>query len=415
MNMNVAFTICAKNYFAQALTLKKSFLKNNPDCDFYIFLSDLVVEDDTIESNVIQLVENWLPNWNEMAFKYNVIEFSTSIKPFCFRKLFLQGYEKVIYLDPDIYVTNSLDEIFKYLDDKSIVLTPHYCNIQTEYTGSITEEEILFVGIYNLGFTAIKNNLIGDKIISWWMNRLSNKCYADKIDALHVDQKWMDFIPAFFPNDILITHHMGINPAIWNLHERELIYLDNSCYYIRNLESNEEFPLLFFHFSGFDPYIPKLINRRHPKYNTDIYPSYIPLFQSYTNEVYENGYDKYSKMSYSFNSFTNGENIIPLHRRLYRVLNEDNKFANPFEEEIGFNLALNKSKLLTGIKSSAFSTFTGSQKSQKSFFIKIIIVSLKIIKLFVGIRYYSSLIINLNNITRFENQIFLLKKNGYNK
>ena len=64
MNKNVVFTICAKNYFAQALTLKKSFLKNNPDCDFYIFLSDLVAEDDTIESNVIQLDDNWLPNWS---------------------------------------------------------------------------------------------------------------------------------------------------------------------------------------------------------------------------------------------------------------------------------------------------------------------------------------------------------------
>jgi lipopolysaccharide biosynthesis glycosyltransferase len=217
MNRNVAFTICAKNYLAQAFTLKESFEIHNPNCDFFIFLSD---DSEGIADSVITLEDSWIPDWKKMAFKYNVIEFSTSVKPFCFKKLFQENYDKIIYLDPDIYVTNPLDEIFDFLENKTIVLTPHYCNIQTEYTGSITEEEILFVGIYNLGFTAIKNNLIGLKIIDWWMNRLSNKCYADKIDALHVDQKWMDFIPAFFPNDVLITHHMGINPAIWNLHER---------------------------------------------------------------------------------------------------------------------------------------------------------------------------------------------------
>lgn len=411
MNKNVAFTICAKNYLAQAFTLKKSFKILNPNCDFYIFLSDDSKELKDVESNFVLLDDNWIPRWKQMAFKYNVIEFSTSIKPFCFKKLFSQGYEKVIYLDPDIYVTNPLDEIYNYLEEKSIVLTPHYCNIQTNYTGSITEEEILFVGIYNLGFTAIKNNLIGNKIVSWWMNRLADKCYADKIDALHVDQKWMDFIPAFFPNDTLITHHMGINPAIWNLHERELILDEKNKYQIKNLESNLLFPLLFFHFSGFDPFKPKLINRRHPKYNTDVYPSYIPLFESYIKDVYENGYDKYSKMSYSFNSFENGENIIPLHRRLFRALKYNLQIEDPFKNGNEYVIELDNNKLLTRVKSNAFSTFTETEKSRRGSFGKIIIGGLKIIKFCIGIRYYSSLLNFLSDITRLENQTFLMKKN----
>lgn len=407
---NSAFTICAKNYLAQAITLKKSFEKNNPNIDFYIFLSDKPKADD-LDPSIVLLDHSWLEDWQSMAFKYNVIEFSTSIKPFCFKKLFNEGYEKVIYLDPDIYVTNSSSPIYDFLDKKSIVLTPHYCNIQTEYTGSITEEEILFVGIYNLGFVAIKNDSVGNKIVDWWMNRLYDKCYADKNDALHVDQKWMDFIPAFFPDDVLITHHMGLNPAIWNLHERELIIDEIQGYKIKNVESGEIFSLLFFHFSGFDPFNPKLINRRHPKYNTDIYPSYIPLFDEYIKSIYETGYDKYSKMTYSFNSFNNSENIIPLHRRLFRALENDYKGENPFDENDKFYISLKKNKLLTGVKSEAFSTYTENQKAKKGLFEKIIINLLKFVKSIVGIRYYSSLLNFLSINSRMENQIYLIRKN----
>ncbi|PAM94253.1 hypothetical protein B4N84_14390 [Flavobacterium sp. IR1] len=405
-----AFTICAKNYLAQAFTLKKSFEKFNPNCDFFIFLSDDSegIEDES--DKFIMLDSKWLPNWKHMAFKYNVIEFSTSIKPFCFKKLFTEGYNKVIYLDPDIYVTNPLNVIYNYLDNKSIVLTPHYCNIQTEYTGSITEEEILFVGIYNLGFTAISNNLVGNKIIDWWMNRLADKCYADKFDALHVDQKWMDFIPAFFPNDVLITHHMGINPAIWNLHERELLLDKSENYQIINIESKEIFPLLFFHFSGFDPFKPKLINRRHPKYNTDVYPSYIPLFESYIADVYETGYNRYSRMNYSFNSFENGENIIPLYRRLFRVLENDYLNDDPFKRTSKFFTILQKNKLLTGVKSSSFSIFTDTEKSRRGTLGKIIVRLFKIVRFIIGIKYYTSLVSFLTGIVRLEKQTFLIKK-----
>jgi hypothetical protein len=409
MKRKATFTICAKNYLAQAITLKKSFQKQNLNCDFFIFLSDSPIGLEDELENIVLLDNSWIQDWKKMAFKYNVIEFSTSIKPFCFKKLFSQDYDKVIYLDPDTYVTNPLDEIFSFLDAKSIVLTPHYCNIQTHYTGSITEEEILFVGIYNLGFCAICNDEVGVKIVDWWMNRLANKCYADKIDALHVDQKWMDFIPGFFPNDTLITHHMGINPAIWNLHERELIF-DKNQYLVKNNYNNLNFSLLFFHFSGFDPFNPKLINRRHPKYNTDIYTSYRPLFKEYIEAIFKNGYEKYSKMEYSYNSFDDGENILPLFRRLYRVYEDKFIEEDLFSTKEMFYKTLEKNNLLTGVKSSSFSIFNSSDRNKRGILESIMIKIFIILKGILGIRFYFSLISFLNNFTRLENQRFLIKK-----
>ena len=65
MKKNVAFTICAKNYLAQALTLKKSFHKHNLDCDFFIFLSDDPIGLESELGEIVLLDDSWLPNWKK--------------------------------------------------------------------------------------------------------------------------------------------------------------------------------------------------------------------------------------------------------------------------------------------------------------------------------------------------------------
>lgn len=329
--MNCAFTICAKNYLAQALTLRESFLKHNPSLNFFIFLADKIdgVED---VDGVVALDKSWIPDWVNMAFKYDVIEFNTSIKPFCFGKLFKDGYEKVIYLDPDIYVTRPLDFIYECLNDKSIVLTPHYCDIEEHFDGAVSEETFNKVGIYNLGFCALKNDKVGQEFAKWWQNRLQYKCYSQSSEGLFVDQKWMDYIPGFFPDATCVSSHYGMNVAIWNLHERELFIDEKQGYMIRRKKTGDEFPLLFFHFSGFDPFETTVINRRHPQFNVTTYPSFKPIIEEYRERVYANGYDRFSKMTYGFNHYFDGSVITPLQRRIFRVYLNDHKVEfNPFE------------------------------------------------------------------------------------
>lgn len=364
--MNCAFTICAKNYLAQALTLKESFLKHNPSLDFFIFLADKIdgVED---VDGVVALDKRWIPDWVNMAFKYDVIEFNTSIKPFCFGKLFKEGYEKVIYLDPDIYVTRPLDFIYECLTDKSVVLTPHYCDIEEHFDGAVSEETFNKVGIYNLGFCALKNDKVGQEIAKWWQNRLQYKCYSQRSEGLFVDQKWMDYIPAFFPQATYVSSHHGMNVAIWNLHERELFIDDKQGYMIRSKKTGDEFPLLFFHFSGFDPFETTVINRRHPQFNVTTYPSFKPIIEEYRERVYTNGYDRFSKMNYGFNHYSDGGVITPLQRRMFRVyLNEHKVDFNPFEINTPFYKILKDSRLLLKVstKQTGFASYTKEEKNK---------------------------------------------------
>ena len=364
--MNCAFTICAKNYLAQALTLRESFLKHNPSLNFFIFLADKIdgVED---VDRVVALDKSWIPDWVNMAFKYDVIEFNTSIKPFCFGKLFKEGYEKVIYLDPDIYVTRPLDYIYECLNNKSVVLTPHYCDIEDHFDGAVSEETFNKVGIYNLGFCALKNDKVGQEIAKWWQNRLQYKCYSQSSEGLFVDQKWMDYIPGFFPDATCVSSHYGMNVAIWNLHERELFIDEKQGYMIRRKKTGDEFPLLFFHFSGFDPFETSVINRRHPQFNVTTYPSFKPIIEEYRERVYANGYDRFSKMTYGFNHYFDGSVITPLQRRIFRVyLNEHKVEFNPFEINTPFYKILKNSRLLlkASTKQTGFASYTKEEKNK---------------------------------------------------
>ena len=87
-----SFTIVAKNYIGLGLILEQSLMKfHKSDLDFYIFVAD------EIDIEKIQIPENVIPvrnisdytetEWTDMSFKYDLTEFCTSIKPFCFQYL----------------------------------------------------------------------------------------------------------------------------------------------------------------------------------------------------------------------------------------------------------------------------------------------------------------------------------------
>lgn len=411
--MNCAFTICAKNYLAQALTLRESFLKHNPSLNFYIFLADKIdgVED---VDGVVTLDKSWIPNWVNMAYKYDVIEFNTSIKPFCFGKLFKKGYEKVIYLDPDIYVTRPLDFIYECLNDKSVVLTPHYCDIEEHFDGAVSEETFNKVGIYNLGFCALKNDKVGQEIAKWWQNRLQYKCYSQSSEGLFVDQKWMDYIPGFFPDATCVSSHHGMNVAIWNLHERELFIDDKQGYMIRRKKTGDEFPLLFFHFSGFDPFETTVINRRHPQFNVTTYPSFKPIIEEYRERVYANGYDRFSKMNYGFNHYSDGGVITPLQRRMFRVyLNGHKVEFNPFEINTPFYRILKNSRLLlkASTKQTGFASYTKEEKNKgKKLENKVVKPMLRLALRVLGAERYAMLVRLFTLAGDNEYHYFLIKK-----
>jgi hypothetical protein len=399
------FTICAKNYLAQALTLQECIRKYDPSLDFYIFLADLLLDGtQKIEiEKLIPLNTSIVPKWEEMAFKYAVLEFSVSLKPFCVNYLF-ERYDMILYLDADIYVASPVDIIFEWLHKRNMVITPHKIHLITEKNGVYEDKDLLFAGIYNAGFFAIKNSEIGKEIISWWMKKLENECYNDKYDALFTDQHWLDFIPASYQNDIMITTHQGCNMAIWNLHERELI-VDNNEYLVKDLVTNDVKKLIFFHFSGFDPYSKTIIDRKVLDHTVTAFPSIIPLIEEYAHSLLLNGYDWYSKAQYSFNFFSNGEEILPIHRRIFRTLSEKYPIGSPFSSAGILYTKFKKNNLISKkkhqVKKKEYDEHEKMKRMTK------LHIFLKIFVFVLGIERYQHFLNMIRRIARYEYQDFL--------
>jgi hypothetical protein len=407
MKSKAVFTISAKNYLSQALTLGQSIKENSPDTDFYILLADVMTEEVkmlTQDFTVFSFAELGVISAEDMAFKYDVIEFNTSTKPFFFDYLFTEkNYDQVLYIDPDCYVYQPLNTIFSRLDNNFCVLTPHAIKPQLIDEGAIKESDHLWEGIYNCGFIGISNTKNGLILTEWWKNRLRDMCYADRIDALHVDQKWIDYVPSMFEKGVDISFHPGMNASHWNMHEREYTFKDNIHYM-----DNEE--LIFYHFSGYNPFDENCITKvsKQTKYDLINMPHYKNLYDAYRLKLIKNGYEKFLSMGYSYSTFNNGVVILPLHRRLYRELSKSESFTELFSEQGDFYKLLLKNKLIDEkIETTSVSKSAVSNIDLKYNVLKFMFLMAK--KIF-GIKRYYMLIKAVNQITRFEAQTFLIKK-----
>ncbi len=288
--MTIAFTICSNNYLSQAKTLFDSIQKVNPEIKFYVGLldrfEDLPIEyQQHFESlDIIQVNEVDIPAFDWMNENYDIIELNTAIKPFYFQHFF-KSANKVIYLDPDIYCFKSLDHIVYTLDEYNAVLTPHLTVPINDDPSKfvVHEKEMLNHGIYNLGFTAIKNNEEGQKMVNWWAERLEKQCFHNLCQGLFVDQLWCNLMPIYF-DKVKIDKHLGLNMAYWNLYERTLSKKDGH-YFV-----NENTPLIFFHFSNFNPHISHNIAQKQNRYTLENRPDLVELYDFYTEKVEGNHY-----------------------------------------------------------------------------------------------------------------------------
>lgn len=291
--MTIAFTICSNNYLSQAIALADSLKQTNPEIDFTIGLLDQYekvpnpIKADFERYPIIEISSEMVENFDWMHQHYDIVEFNTAVKPSFFQYLKKQKpkADKFIFLDPDIWVYQPLTHIEKSLDEHHIILTPHLTAPIADDPKKffIHEPTILNHGIFNLGFVAIDHSEEAWRFIAWWKDRLAEYCKHDLCHGLFVDQLWCNLAPCFF-DKVKIDKHPGMNFSYWNLQERQLTE-KNGQYMV-----NEEFPLLFFHFSTFDLSIPDNIATKQNRYTLSQRPDLQKLYADYTEKVLANHY-----------------------------------------------------------------------------------------------------------------------------
>lgn len=415
------FTIIAKNYIGLAQVLEKS-VKENTDADFYIFVAD---EFTGAAERLEELPANiWIARerldipagqWDEMAFKYNLIEFCTAIKPFCFASLFAAGsYEKIIYLDPDIYVFSSLEKIFQQLGDHSIIITPHILDMQVTHQGDHPDYLFLVNGTFNLGFIALRNTGNAQLLLRWWQQRMINQCFFDNDRGMATDQKWMNLLPALFDADTLyINKDRGLNVAPWNYHERKIV-TENNTLFVTGRTTDDAAPkclLTFVHFSGYDYKSFSANSVIHKHEGAVHYDDLNIVFEGYAKALQKGDFGHYFHLLYSYNFFSNGKMILNLHRRIYRrLIDENRKYPSPFETGNGSLYELFRKKKLLDHSVAAADKITA--KNVPGFERKLGKVNFlfRTLKKILGIRRYSILVRFFRRYFKEENQAFLADK-----
>ena len=319
-----ACTIVARNYLAQARVLSRTFLAQHPGARMLV----LVMDDGPIDLGPepftpVRLEDLGLPDRASLCFKYTLLELCTAVKPFFLEHVFERyGVQRLLYLDPDVWVLDRLDPLWEVLTTHAIALVPHITDpIDDELLPN--EQTFLRCGAYNLGFLGLRDAPAARRMLTWWQRRCYEQCVVRLEQGLFVDQKWIDLVPAIF-EEVAIVRDPGYNVAYWNLHARQL-RPNGSGWYVNGER------LRFFHFSGYDPDVPAAVSKHQTRFDVDRLGAGGRLFDEYRTLLLRDGYREAVRSPLPFSTFDDGVPVSPIVRHLYLSLGPERQaFGNPF-------------------------------------------------------------------------------------
>lgn len=305
------FSIVSPNYWHYARVLMGSLQRNHPEWDRFILCvgEPPASGADGEPFTAVPLAALPLPNPRQFCFRYTLLELNTAVKPWMFARLFEQGYDRVVFLDPDVYVYSRMAELDEAPAGTFLMLTPHL----TGFIGGDehpSERTILQAGTYNLGFLAVSRRPQLARFLAWWQEKLEYQCLVDQPRGLFVDQRWMDLAPGLFP-DVAILRHEGYNVAYWNLKQRRIH--QNGAGATVNGQ-----PLRFFHFSGLDPDFTGKVSRHDASLELGALGDARRLVEDYRAALHAAGHESFRSVPYPFGRFSDGTKLPDAARISYR-------------------------------------------------------------------------------------------------
>lgn len=325
--MKAACTIASFNYLPQIRTFAHSFNKHNPNINIFV----LLVDDSSTQKdysrepfNVILAKDLKIEDFLLIAFKYNITELNTALKPSFIKFLFNnKKVSKLLYFDPDIFVFAPLNSLFDELDRHPALLTPHILSPGTA-DAILPDTAFLRFGVFNLGFIGMRLTGKISQLLDWWEHRCLYYGNIDVTEGIFVDQKWMNLFPCF-SNDISILRLPGCNMAYWNLHERKLSKSADGWLV------NDSSRLMFFHFSNLNPADKESIKKSLVKPTLKEREDLREIFSEYREQLYSHGYKEEKKVRYHYDYYSNGLPIGGFARRMVGSSFETFRGENPFD------------------------------------------------------------------------------------
>ena len=236
-------TIITEDYLHFAETIFSSLRTFNNECQFQVLIVDATKKPSkNFKIHLKTEVQQCLPQEYKQIKKYE-LDLKSSFR-WAFKPLFLkyliekERIEKVIYLDPDIFFYNSPDFLFDYLEESNVLLTPHWRS-KDPFVDKNNFDLIFKGGIYNAGFFGCNKYSI--PILDWWLKVCSYKMV--KSNGMYVDQAFLNLMPVYFSEQVILIQHKGCNVAGWNQVECKRSVKNEKVLI------NEQYPIIFIHFT----------------------------------------------------------------------------------------------------------------------------------------------------------------------
>jgi hypothetical protein len=274
-------TIASRDFLPWAIALVDALRGHHPAASFvllYVPAAEEVRATPVIDGVTVVTPSDLVDAGGEAVLRrrFTLGELCFALKPRLLRHA-LGSAARALYLDCDIDVRAPLDSARVELEAASAVLTPHLdapIPMDGMFPSDVT---ILRAGTFNLGFIGVADCAEARRLLDWWDARVQRWGFVAPEAAYQGDQKWMDFAPTLFPG-VAILREPGCNVGYWNLHSRGLLVDEGA------LRVNGH-PLVFFHFSGFDPDDPSKLSRYQNRLREEDIPEVMGLARAFASRV----------------------------------------------------------------------------------------------------------------------------------
>ena len=270
-------TIASSEYEPMVKLLVDSFFKFHPKSRFIVFSGD--------EYNLksVHITHN---------LEVRKLDFDTTsgskrlsysrAKPSVLRGLMEEGWQSVVFLDPDMLVISSLNEVIDVVVKNSLTLTPHILNLVEENSIENFDKTLLNVGMFNAGFIGLSQSREALDFLRWWESRAVESGILFQNSGLYFDQRWLDLAPGYV-EELCILRDPGVNVAYFNLSNRR-IEIENGDYVVNGSK------LKLIHFSGFDPGILPSSNIYYPQVLISCFGPLESVFRLYASKLLASGW-----------------------------------------------------------------------------------------------------------------------------
>ena len=224
------------------------------------------------------------PEGKDFSFCSSVLELNVAVKPWAFQYFIDAGFDRVVYLDPDMFLFQPLSEAFSLLDQgASVVTAPHLHVLLAQNSRSEPR-----AGGWTPGFCVVRNNELGLQLLLLWRGAGDDLAQGEVEGGGNSDR--IDFPLHLSKNGICLLANPG-----YQVTSRTLVKLRVSeCAGGWSVDGQ---PLVLIQFSGF---VSRSSGELPKRVEEAVSAEICGLLRDYAQKLADNGMKRYQTLPCEF-------------------------------------------------------------------------------------------------------------------